>query len=220
MTGMGFHGQQLFTYQIRLFPQEPDHVLKSVHRRTRTYFRALSRQQFIAASREGNSLAEEFYQQSKCVFARRGSALPFGRERVVQLFRSFEGDDHFLALGVRKRDNDACIATGIFLLGERQMHLWGWTYRKEYGALHPTELLAWTAMQYGMAAGCRSFDLGGPGKAKVKFGGAPDTSNHRWTWSRYKWLPPLRRWARAGYRWQQGARGGWFRLFAEKSSGE
>jgi hypothetical protein len=89
----------------------------------------------------------------------------------------------------------------------RELHLWGWAHRTEFRWYCPVELLTWTAMQQGMAAGCTTLDMAGGGDAKLKFGARSDTTLCEWRWSRYAWLARARDLAERAYRWQQSARG-------------
>ena len=114
---------------------------------------------------------------------------------------------NLLAVSIRKPDDGTCIATGVFLVEAQELCLWSWTHRSQYARYHPIELLTWTAMQKGMEAGCTTFDMGGGGQAKPKFGAFPDRTVHRWMWSRYEGLFWLRELARRTFRWQQSVRG-------------
>jgi hypothetical protein len=114
---------------------------------------------------------------------------------------------NLLPISVHLPQDDKCIATGIFLLNGREMYLWGWAHVYEYGSWCPMELLTWTALLKGMAAGCRFLDMAGGGKAKEKYGAVPDRSTWRLLRSRYRWLGWLRTAAKRGYRWQQSLRG-------------
>lgn len=220
MSDLGFSAEQLFTYRVPLFPGDEEKVLRGVHSRTRTYIRKTPKTGLTATVETSESFVDEFYEQTKAVFARRGKAVPFNRTRVLQLFRHLSRSGNLLALAVRGPEDSACMATGIFLIDGEEIYLWAWTHRAEYGRYHPKELLTWTAMREAMRRRCVWFDMGGGGGAKLKFGAAPDTSVYRWTRSRYKWLAQCRGWARKGYRWQQSLRGRVGRKAALRPSAE
>lgn len=207
MEALGFRGELLFTYRIELFPEQEENVLKRMHSRTRTYVRRTIKDGLVAKVESSEAFVDEFYDQTKEVFSRRGKIVPFTRNRVLQLFRHLKESGNLLAISVRRPEDCACMATGIFTIDGRELCLWGWAHLTAYNRYHPTELLAWTAMQKGMEAGCVTFDLAGGGDAKVKFGAVPDTTTYRWMRSRYKWLADLRVAAESVYRRQQSLRG-------------
>ena len=214
MEGLRFQGRKVFTYRAELHPGDPAKTLSAVHPRTRTYMRSLTKGNLIAAINEDQGFVDEHYQQIQGVFARRGTSVPFSKERVRQLVNHMRPSGHLLTVAIRTSDHNRCIATGLFLVGGTELHLWSWAHREEFGRLHPIELLTWVAMQKGMEAGCTSLDFSGGGQAKAKYGAAPDETNVRWMRSRYRWIADLRHLAVRGYRMQQTARGRVTRLAA------
>lgn len=207
MRDLGFSGEPLFTYRVRLFPGDEESVLRNVQRKTRSYLRRLSRTGLMATTESDESFVSEFYDQARAVFARRGNAVPFSRRRVLELFRHMMTSDNLLALSVPAPGDRACMATALFLIEGSELHLWGWAHRAQYGRNRPIELLTWTAMRKAMEMGCVSFDMGGGGAGKPKYGGVPDLNNYRWIRSKYAWLRRSRDWARRVYRRQQSLRG-------------
>jgi hypothetical protein len=105
-------------------------------------------------------------------------------------------------------DRQTCVATGIFLIANQELNLWGWAHRREYGSYYPIELLTWTAMEEAIKRGCRAFDLGGGGEAKKKFGAVLDWDNVRWIYSSVPGLLLGRETARRLYRTWQKLKGG------------
>jgi hypothetical protein len=216
MKDLGFQGEMLFTYRVALFPDDEDRVIGNMHRRTRTYVRTTQKSGLIAQLETEESFVDEIYDQSKEAFARHGKAVSFSKNRVLHLFRNMKESGNLLAISIREPDDGTCIATGTFLIEGQELCLWSWTHRAQYGRYHPIELLTWTAMQRGMQAGCTTFDMGGGGKAKRKFGAVPDETVYRWIRSRYRWLAWLRELARKALRWQQSLRG---RMVQKMTSG-
>ena len=207
MAARGFHATPLFTYRAPLTPGDEARTLASIKAKTRNQLRKAIKLGLVATVESGDAFVDEFYDQAREVFARRGNAVPFSRQRAHTLVRHMRAAGTLLAIAVRLPDGGPCIATGIFLVDGRELYLWNWTHRTAYRSHCPTELLTWTAMQHAMAAGCTTFDLAGGGDAKEKFGAVPETARFRWTRSRYPWLGAIRTAARRAYRWQQAVRG-------------
>jgi hypothetical protein len=207
MSSLGFEGTVLFTYRAPLIPGDEGATLAHIDKKTRNQMRKAVKVGLISRVEEEESFVEEFYDQVREVFARRGNAVPFGRNRVLQYFRELKKSNNLLAVSVWKPDENKCIATGLFTIEGSECCLWGWAHRTQYRWFCPNELLTWTAMQKAMEAGCVILDLAGGGDAKLKFGAAPDRCNHRWIRSRFVWLSVLRQTARWGYRRQQALRG-------------
>jgi len=205
MERAGFRGERLPAQSVPLTPGDEDAVLRRMKGTTRNQLRKAIKLGLIATIESDESFVDEFYDQTREVFARRGNAVPFPIGRVRELFRRLRESGHLLAVAVRLPEGE-CVATGLFMHDGRELHLWGWTHRTRHRASCPTELLVWTAMQHAMAAGCTSLDMAGGGDAKAKFG-AVGTESYRWCWSRYAALDGLRAAAGRLYRWQQRARG-------------
>jgi len=207
MRDLGFRERPLFTYRVDLFPEQTDRVIQNMHRRTRTYVRSTIRSGLISQVETEESFVDEIYDQSKDVFLRHGNALPFSKKRLLHLFRAMKESGNLLALSIRRPDDGACMATGTFLVEGRELCLWSWTHRSQFARYHPIELLTWTAMRKGMEVGCTTFDMGGGGQVKPKFGAFPDRTSRRWIWSRHQGLFWGRELARKTFRWQQSLRG-------------
>jgi CelD/BcsL family acetyltransferase involved in cellulose biosynthesis len=207
MQGLGFEGHPLFTHRAPLFPGDEEKALKTLKAKTRNQLRKAIKQGLVAEIETEESFVDEFYDQIREVFTRRGNAVPFSRERVLQLYRHMRASGNLLAVSVRMPEDRTCAATGLYLLDGNEMYLWGWTHRTEYGWYCPTELLTWTAIRKAMDAGCATFDMAGGGGAKKKFGAMPDEAGYRWIRTKYAWLKKLRAQAKSLYRWQQSLRG-------------
>ncbi|MCE5308729.1 MAG: GNAT family N-acetyltransferase [Acidobacteriales bacterium] len=203
MRGLGFIGHPLFTYRVPLFPDQPEQVLVNMDKKTRNQVRKAQKLNLVVRMRDDPPFVDEFYSQMKDVFARRGKSVPFGRDRVGSCFRHMQAAGNLLALSVHMPRTQQCIASGIFFVEGRELTLWGWTHRHEFGWYCPTEILTWTAMQKGMTVGCTTLDMSGGGEAKAKFGALPDQGNYRWMRSRYKAIRVLREMAGRTYRMKQ-----------------
>lgn len=207
MTGLGFRGRAISTHRVPLFPGDEESALKRLKPKTRNQLRKAIKLGLCARRETDESFVDEFYDQMREVFTRRGKALPFTRRSVLQCFRHLKDGGHLLAVSVWLPGDETCIATGLFMIEGRELHLWGWAHRTRYRWYCPTELLTWTAMRHGMEAGCVTLDMAGGGDAKLKFGAVPDRTLNQWLWSRYEWLAQLRDGAERAYRWQQSVRG-------------
>lgn len=207
MQSLGFEGRRLFTYRAPLFPGDEEKALKALKPKARNKLRKAIKQGLVAEIETGESFVDEFYDQLTEVFTRGGKAVPFSRERVLQLFRHMQASGNLLAVSVRMPEDGPCAATGVYLLGGNELYLWGWTHRTEFGWYCPSELLTWTAIRQAMDAGCTTFDMAGGGDAKKKFGAVPDETAYRWIRTKYPWLVRLRAGAKRLYRWQQSLRG-------------
>jgi CelD/BcsL family acetyltransferase involved in cellulose biosynthesis len=217
MAELGFRGKQFSTYRVQLFPGDEERALKNIKAKTRNQLRKAIKLGLIARVEDDESFVAEFYAQIKEVFTRRGKAVPFREERVLQCFRHLKEAGNLLAISVSLPRGGKCIATGLFMREGQELHLWGWAHRTEYRWHCPVELLTWTAMQRGMEANCTTLDMAGGGDAKLKFGALADATLYEWMWSRYAWLARSRELAERAYRWQQSARG---RLTRKRSSDE
>jgi hypothetical protein len=207
ISSLGFSVEEMETQTVQLLPGPEEVTLKHLPQKTRNQLRKAQKMGLVARIAEQESFVDEFYTQAQLVFTRNRHAIPFARNRVLQLFRFMRSSGNLLPISVHLPQNDACIATGLFLANGREMFLWGWAHRQEYGSLCPMELLTWTAMRAGIASGFTSLDMAGGGKAKEKYGALPDHGTTRWLRSRYGWLTWLRASAKRGYRWQQSMRG-------------
>jgi CelD/BcsL family acetyltransferase involved in cellulose biosynthesis len=203
-----FRGREVSTYRVPLFPGDEARALSAVKPKTRNQLRKAIKLGLLARVETEETFVEEFYEQTKEVFTRRGKSVPFTKGRVVACFRHLKMGGNLLALSVRLPDErETCIATGLFMIEGRELHLWGWAHRTSYRWYCPMELLTWTAILKGMEAGCLTLDMAGGGDAKLKFGATPDRTLQQWLWSRYEVLAALRDGAEKLYRWQQSLRG-------------
>ncbi len=207
LSEYGFRCRRASTHRVPLFPGDEERALRQIKSKTRNQLRKAVKLGLTAHVEQDESFVDEFYDQMQEVFTRRRKAIPFTRRRVLECFRHLREGGHLLALSVRLPAVDTRIATGLFMIEGRELHLWGWAHRTVYGSFCPIELLTWTAMQKGMESGCVTLDMAGGGDAKLKYGAVPDTTLRQFLWSRYEWLAKLRTGAERAYRWQQTLRG-------------
>ncbi len=207
MSELRFRGRQVSTYRLPLYPGDEERVLKNMKATRRNRLRKAIKLGLLVRFETEESFVDELYDQTREVFARRAKTVPFGRESMLECFRHLRDGGHLLAISVLMPGDGTCIATGLFMIEGRELHLWGWAHRTSYRQQCPSELLTWAAMQKAMEAGCVTMDMAGGGDFKQKFGAVRDVSLTHWMWSRYEWLARLRHSAEKAYRWQQSVRG-------------
>lgn len=214
MRQMGFTGRPLVTYLADLPPFNAEEGMRRLHRRARRHLHKAIGLGLHVRVGLTPSFVDDYFEQIALVFKRGGFALPFKRGRVAQLVKHLRETDALLPVSIYLPDKEVCIATGIFLIANRELCSWGWAHRYEYGSLCPVELLTWTAMERAIGLGCTSFDLSGGGDAKGKYGGVPDSGIVRWTFSSVPGLLLGREAARRLYRAWQKLKGGLSRTSA------
>ena len=145
--------------------------------------------------------ADDYYAQLKEVFAKQGLVPTYGIERVRQLITHVLPTGHLLLL--RARDcGGRCIATGIFPYMNGVMYFWGGASWRQHQLLRPNEAIHWCAMKIGKQKGLRTYDMGGGGEYKRKYGG----SELEVPWFRktqYRWIGSLRAIAQHSHKLRQ-----------------
>jgi len=117
--------------------------------------------------------AAEYYDQVRESFAKRSLVPTYPLERVESMIRHLHPAGRLLLL--RSRDPEgAPAATGIFpgLPGAGAVFWMGASHRDKQ-ALLPNEALMWTALRTWRDRGAVTFDFGGGGQYKQKYGGTP-----------------------------------------------
>ena len=138
--------------------------------------------------------------------ARQGLQPTYGIERVRQLIKHVHHTGHLLLLRARNRQGQ-CIATGIFPHLNGMLHFWGGASWRTHRILRPNEAIQWEAMRIGKRKGLRTYDMGGGGDYKRKYGG----SEIQVPWfrkSKYPWLRYLREWAEHSHKLKREWLGG------------
>lgn len=207
MIDNGFNGSPIYTQRSELTPENEQATFMSIKSKTRNQIRKAIKNSLIVEENKFEGFAEVFYRQLEKVFIRKGSTVPFSLDRVHSLIANMKESGKLLTLSVIMPDKPQCIATGVFLINNNELYLWGWAHEKKYGSLCPIEILTWNAMQKAMTAGCTVFDMAGGGTAKAKYGSKPDEDTTRWVWCKYNALLWVRKKAVKFYRWQQAMRG-------------
>ncbi len=116
--------------------------------------------------------ADEYYEQLKDVFAKQGKFPTYDAARVRSLVRHLQSSGNLLL--VRARDPEGrSIATGIYPGLNEVAYFWGNASWRSGQQWRPNEALHWYAMRYWKQRGAKSFDWGGGGAYKEKYGVQP-----------------------------------------------
>jgi CelD/BcsL family acetyltransferase involved in cellulose biosynthesis len=168
-AGLGFDDHRpLRVFEIDLRRTE-DELLAAMSGGRRRGIRQGERRGIVVEEADDPGFADEYYAQLKDVFAKQSLVPNYGVERVRELIRLMHPTGNLLLL--RARDSSgACVATGIFPALNHTMHFWGGASWREAQGLHPNEPLMWHAMRYWKARGIATFDMGGAGDYKRKYG--------------------------------------------------
>lgn len=213
MRSLGFEGQPAATYRASLNPAAPAETFKAMHESARRNVKRAEKLGLVVQFEEDESFIDDHYEQLREVYLRRGTTIPFGRERLLNCFRRLKETGNLIAVSVLLPGSRIRIATGMFLIQQPELLLWMWAHRTRYRWYRPTELMTWAVMQEAMKRGCTTFDFMGGGEFKGKLGAEPDLTKQRWTRSRKAWIREARRIARFGFYLQQAVRGRTKRLF-------
>ena len=138
--------------------------------------------------------ADDYYEQLKDVFAKQGLVPTYKVDRVRALVKHLEPTGRVLLVRVHDAQNK-CIATGIFPGFNKIAEFWGNASFRSSQALRPNEYIHWYAMRHWKRRGIETYDWGGGGTYKEKYGCV--LHNVPWfTKSRYEFVSRLRHEAR------------------------
>jgi D-aspartate ligase len=207
MRAAGFDGEEVFTYRAPLFPNDQARTFKQLKMSARRNVKRAQRLGLVARFEDDESFVDEHYAQIKEVYRRGGFAVPFGKHRVLEVFRKLKASGNLIAVSVYLPGGRVNIATGIFVVEGTELLLWMWAHRQHYRWYRPTELMTWTVIQRAIQLGCETFDFMGRGEFKTKFGAVPDRTKVRWLRGRQQWLMVARKMAKRVYGLQQSVRG-------------
>jgi hypothetical protein len=191
-----------------------DELFSKMTSACRRCIRKAQKEGLIVEEAHDPGFADEYYAQLQDVFAKQDLVPTYGVERVRQLIRHVHPTGQLLLLRARDRSG-RCIATGIFPHMNGVMYFWGGASWRQHQLLRPNEAIQWSAMKIGKQKGLRSYDMGGGGEYKRKYGGREITV----PWirkSRYAWLGYLRDMAQHSHTLRQQCSGKFNRLLARK----
>ena len=215
LDGLDIERRVYHSFEIDLTCGEDELFSKMKSACRRCIRKAVKQGVFIEESRDPE-FADEYYAQLKDVFAKQDLVPTYGIERVRQLIRHLHPTGQLLLLRARDRSG-RCIATGIFPHMNGVMYFWGGASWRQHQLLRPNEAIQWTAMKIGKQKGLRTYDMGGGGEYKRKYGGSEITV----PWlqkSKYPWIGHLRDMAQHGHKMGQQCMGQVNRLLARGGS--
>jgi hypothetical protein len=166
---MGYEYQRFSGFEIDLMLSE-DRLFADMTSACRRCVRKAVKERVLVEEAHDLEFADEYYAQLEDVFAKQSLVPTYGIERIRQLITHIHPTGHLLLL--RARDpGGRCIATGIFPHMNGVMYFWGGASWRQFQFLRPNEPLHWYAMRYAKAQGLHTYDMGGGGKYKKKYGG-------------------------------------------------
>jgi len=183
--GLGFQEEEFQTFQIDL-RQDEDVLFGSMTSACRRCIRKAERDGVTVEEAHDPGFADDYYAQLEDVFAKQSLRPTYGIERVRALIEHVGPSGDLLLLRVRSPEGD-CIATGIFPAHGRSMYFWGGASWRSGQHHRPNEALFWHAMRHWKGRGIESFDMGGGGEYKQKYGGSVVVVPHLVR----SWLPGL-----------------------------
>ena len=197
---LGFACEYYASYRTDLRRSEEE-IFSAMDSACRRCIRKAEKSGVVIEEAHDLAFADEFYRQLTQVFAKQGLVPTYNLERVSAMIRNLHPAGRLLLL--RARDpQGSCIATGIFPGFNRIAEFWGNASSRAGQILRPNEAIHWYAMRYWKKRGVETYDWGGEGKYKEKYGCTP----HRVPWfskSRYKLISRLRNEAKKAFERKQ-----------------
>jgi hypothetical protein len=134
----------------------------------------------VVEEAHGTEFADEYYEQLVGVFARQGLTPTYGVDRVRRLITHLEPTGRLLLLRARSPEGES-IATAIFPGFAGTAYFFGGASVRSQQILRPNEALFWRAMRHWRDRGVTTFDFGGGGDYKLRYGGSrvPTARFHR-----------------------------------------
>jgi hypothetical protein len=206
LGGLGIRYRLYQGFEIDLARKESD-VFSSLTSACRRCVRKAEKEGVLVEEAHDLEFADDYYAQLKDVFAKQRLVPTYGIERVRQLITHVHPTGHLLLLRARDRGG-RCIATGIFPYMNGVMYFWGGASWRQDQCLRPNEAIQWHAMKIGIRKGLHTYDMGGGGEYKRKYGGY-EIEVPWFRKSKYPWIRYLREMAQQGHKFHQR----WLRPF-------
>jgi len=169
LDGLGYRHETFTSFDVDLTPDE-DAVFGRMSSACRRAVRKAEKSGVTIEEAGDDAFAADYHAQLVDVFAKQDKQPTYGPERVDALVRHLLPSGNLLLLRARDPQGD-CIATGIFPGLGGTMYFWGGASWREHQSLRPNEAVFWHAMRYWAARGVTTFDMGGGGEYKRKYGG-------------------------------------------------
>ncbi|HWH60048.1 MAG TPA: GNAT family N-acetyltransferase [Terriglobales bacterium] len=202
-SGLKEHFFNSYTTDLR---KSEEQIFAEMEPTCRTCIRKAQRNGVVIEESCGDDLfVDEYYEQLKDVFAKKGLVPTYSRNLVRLFIRHLYPTGNLLLL--RARDPDGkCIATGLFPGMNKLAQFWGNASVRSGQHLRPNQAMHWYAIRYWRAHGAECFDWGGGGTYKEKYG-SQKILVHRFCKSRTFILPVLRDQAYTLFKCKQRIRG-------------
>ena len=169
LLALGFEAKPFTTYLVDLIGSEED-VWARLKSSCRGRVRKAEKSGVVIEEATDLGFADDYVAQLHDVFVKQSLVPTYGADRVRALIRNLLPTGRLLLL--RARDSEGrCIATGIFPAMSGTMYFWGGASWREHQHRSPNEALLWHAMRHWKARGTTTFDMGGGGDYKRKYGG-------------------------------------------------
>jgi hypothetical protein len=166
---LGLQYQLLCGFEVDLSESE-DRLFANMSSACRRCIRKAEKSGVTIEEADDKHFADDYYGQLQDVFNRQHLVPTYGVDRVRELITCVHGTGRLLLLRARDPQGQ-CIATGIFPVMNETMYFWGGASWKASHSYRPNEALHWYAMKYWKTRGVKSYDMGGGGEYKRKFGG-------------------------------------------------
>jgi CelD/BcsL family acetyltransferase involved in cellulose biosynthesis len=216
LDGLGVQYRVLRGFEIDLSSDE-DELFSNMTSACRRCIRKAEKEGVRVEEAHDREFAEEYYAQLKDVFAKQNLVPTYDVDRVRQLIAHIHPTGHLLMLRARNRDGQS-IATGIFPHLNGVLYFWGGASWRKYQLLRPNEAIQWEAIKIAKRNGLHTYDMGGGGEYKRKYGGCEIVV----PWfrkSKYHWIRFLRDMAQQGYKLSRRCDGQFNRLVGGRFAG-
>jgi Acetyltransferase (GNAT) domain len=211
LWGLGVQHRVYRGFEIDLSQDEKE-LFSGMTSACRRCIRKAEKEGVLIEEAHDTEFADEYYAQLQDVFAKQRLVPTYGVERVRQLITQVHPTGHLLLL--RARDGlGRCIATSIFPHMNGVMYFWGGASWRHSQSLRPNEALQWQAMKIAKQKGLHTYDMGGGGEYKRKYGGR-EIEVPWFRKSKYPWIDYLRNIAQKSNKLRQQCLGQLNRLYA------
>ena len=189
LDGLGVECRIYRGFEIDLTRDEKE-LLSNMTSACRRCIRKAEKEGVMVEEAHDSDFADDYYSQLEDVFAKQNLFPPYRIDRVRQLYTEVYPTGHLLLLRALDRGG-RCIATAIFPHFNGVMYFWGGASWREFQILRPNEVLQWYGMKFGKQTGIHTYDMGGGGEYKRKYGGK-EIEVPWFRISKYPWIRFLR----------------------------
>src|SRR6185437_3027655 len=189
LDGLGVEYRMYHGFEIDLTHSE-DELFSRMSSACRRCIRKAEKEGVIIEEAHDSGFADDYYAQLRDVFAKQRLVTTYDMNRVRHLITHVHPTGQLLLL--RARDpSGRCIATGMFPHLNGAMYFWGGASWRQHQLLRPNEAIQWQAMKIGKRNGVQTYDMGGAGEYKRKYGGR-EIAVPWFRKSKYVWIARMR----------------------------